>query len=321
MTDPTRALLNHLADGRFHSGEHLARQLHCTRTAIWKRMHALSAAGFEIDAVRGRGYRLGAPVELLDARAIRSGIPADAATAIQSVEVLVTTDSTNRRLLDREIPEGVVLLAEHQSHGSGRRGRIWESPAGAGLWLSLGWHFPVAPGSLMLLSLLSGAALIRALAGCGVAGVGLKWPNDLVLDGAKLGGILIESRGQVAGPVQVVIGVGINVRLPGSARVRIDQPAADLHGSGRAPGRNRLAAEVIGELVRMLRRAAEDRVEDYLEEWRRHDIGRGREACLSLAGEEIRGQVVDIDRSGLLIMRVNGETRHFSSGDLSLRVR
>jgi BirA family biotin operon repressor/biotin-[acetyl-CoA-carboxylase] ligase len=319
--DLNSAILKSLADGRFHSGQALAAALGLSRTAVWKRVAALQRMGLRVHAVRGRGYRLAVPAVPLDPAAIRAALPDDMRKRIASIEVLFETDSTNQILLDAAPAHGRVVLAEYQRSGRGRRGNRWLSPLAGGICLSIGWHFSAAPDSLVLLSLLTGAAVSRALAACGCGPIGLKWPNDLVCDGRKLGGILIESRGQIAGPVDVVIGVGLNVRLSEDVRRGVDQPIADLAETvAEVPPRNDVAAAMIGEIVRMLAGAGTGNWDEYMREWRSRDVARGKAVRLLLPGREVHGTVEDVDSSGLLLLRVNGEVRRFSSGELSMRV-
>jgi BirA family biotin operon repressor/biotin-[acetyl-CoA-carboxylase] ligase len=319
--DLNRAILQTLSDGRFHSGQALGQALGVSRTAVWKRIAALERMGLDVFAVRGRGYRLAAPAELFTAAAIDAALPAQTRARIASIEVLFETASTNQYLLDAGTVHGRVVLAEFQHAGRGRRGNRWHSPLAGGICLSIGWHFTSAPDSLVLVSLLAGAAVARALAGCGCGPIGLKWPNDLVCGESKLGGILVESRGQVAGPVVVVIGVGVNVRLTGDARRAIDQPVTDLAGlSTQLPSRNRVAASMISEIVRMLAGAGTRVWDEYLTEWRERDVIRGKTVRLLLPGSEVNGTAEDIDDSGLLVLRVAGATRRFSAGEISLRL-
>ncbi|MGH8245577.1 MAG: biotin--[acetyl-CoA-carboxylase] ligase [Gammaproteobacteria bacterium] len=315
------ALLQRLSDGTFHSGEAIARHLGISRTAVWKRMAALGKSGVEVYAVKGKGYRLADPVEWLDAGRIRQGLARDVVRRIVGLDVLFRTTSTNDYLLSGHGPHGRVVLSEFQTAGRGRRDSRWISRPGAGICLSLGWSFDPAPASLMLLSLLSGAAVLRALLRCGISAAGLKWPNDVVFGGRKLGGILIESTGQVAGPIETVLGVGINHRLSEEARTAINQPAASLADTGGPlPSRNKLATELINSMVRMLVAVAAGNHAEYLHEWRKHDTGRGKMACLRLPGRELRGRIVDIDSAGMLMMQINGKLQKFSSGELSLRI-
>lgn len=314
-------LLQRLSDGRFHSGEAMARHLGISRSAVWKRMAKLGESGVEVYAVKGKGYRLSDPVEWLDAGRIRQGIAGDVAAQITGLDVFFRTASTNDYLLSKKGAHGRVALSEFQTAGRGRRGSRWVSPPGSGICLSIGWRFDPAPASLMLLSLLSGAAVLRALRRFGVSAAGLKWPNDVVFGGRKLGGILIESAGQVAGPIDMVLGVGINLRLSEAARAAIDQAVADLADTGATlPQRNELASEMINSMVRMLLAVASGNHAEYLHEWRKHDTGRGKDARLRLPGREVRGRIVDIDPTGMLIMQINGKMQKFSSGELSLRI-
>jgi BirA family biotin operon repressor/biotin-[acetyl-CoA-carboxylase] ligase len=319
--DLNRAILQMLADGRFHSGQALAQLLGVSRTAVWKRVTALERMGLDVYAVRGRGYRLAAPLEILAPEQIGAALPRDVRRSVKSIEVQFETASTNQFLLDAVAVHGRVVLSEYQRAGRGRRGNRWVSPLAGGVSLSLGWHFASAPESLVLVSLLTGAAVARALNECGCTGIGLKWPNDLVAGGCKLGGVLIEARGQITGPVDLVVGVGVNVRLPASARRSVDQPVTDVAEiSGMPVQRNRLAASMIAEIVRMLSGAGTGVWDEYLREWRNRDTVRGREVRLLLPGREVSGTVEGVDPSGLLMLRVAGSVQRFSSGEVSLRV-
>lgn len=316
-----RPILQVLADGRFHSGQALAAALGVSRTAVWKRVVALQRMGLDVYAVRGRGYRLAAPAEPLVASAILEALPAEARRHVESIEVLFATDSTNQYLLDRTAVHGKAVLAEFQHAGRGRRGNRWLSPLGAGICLSIGWHFAAAPDSLVQMSLLAGACVVRALAACGCGPIGLKWPNDLVCGDRKLGGILVETRGEAAGPVDIVVGIGLNVRFPRNARREIDQPVTDLAENFRdLPPRNRIAAALIAEVARMFSAAGTGIWDQYMDEWRSRDAIRGRTVRLRLPDREVSGVAEGIDASGLLLLRVDGAVKRFSSGEISLRV-
>lgn len=316
--DRNLALLRALADGRFHSGPALAADLGLSRAAVSRRIAGLVRRGLPVHAARGRGYRLASGLDLLDADAIRTDLGSAENVHLDAIEVLFQIDSTNQYLLERPRPHACAVLAEYQTLGRGRRGRQWMSPPASGICLSLGWHFAAPPATLVLLSLLTGACAARALAACGVQGIGLKWPNDLVHGDRKLGGILIESRAQAAGPMDVVIGIGINVRLPESSRAAIAQPVTDLAAlCNPVPARNRVAAAVLAELLRML--ADPSAWPAGLAEWRARDSLRGRSARLELPGRALQGVVEGIDDAGQLLLRVDGTLQRFGSGDLSLR--
>lgn len=318
-------LLSLLADGRFHSGEELGRALGVGRGAVWKMLRGAAPLGVEVFAVRGRGYRLGAPLELLERERILAALDASARALLGGLEVFPEIDSTNRWLLARAgrgLRRGHACLAEYQSAGRGRRGREWVSPYGCNLYLSVYWGYDAAPGGLHGLSLALGVAAAEALAGLGVDGVGLKWPNDLLLGGRKLGGLLIELSAESAGPWHVVAGAGINLRMPQAAAARIDQPWTELGAGGAArQGRNRLAGALLGALLLALERFGRAGFETFRAGWEQRDVTRGREVEVRDGAQLRRGVALGVDADGALLLREAGTTRRFVSGEVSLRMR
>ncbi|MFQ5660665.1 MAG: bifunctional biotin--[acetyl-CoA-carboxylase] ligase/biotin operon repressor BirA [Gammaproteobacteria bacterium] len=317
-------VLRYLADGKFHSGEALAQRLGISRTAIWKRIHTLSRYGVDVYSVRGRGYRLAQAIELYDEARIRSYLSGNDIHLPGWMQIVFKTGSTNQLLLDY-LPEksihGRVTLAEFQSAGRGRRGRSWIAPAGAGICLSAGWHFDSQPASMTALSLASGVAVASALKKLGITEVFLKWPNDIVSAGKKLGGILIELRGETAGPCDVVLGIGVNVNLPADVISMVDQPITDLARlHTNPPSRNHLAGAIISETLSMLEKFATHGFSPFIDTWRELDYGKGKDAVLVLPHTSIKGRVLGIDEQGMLSMEVLGERKTFNSGELSLRV-
>jgi len=232
--------LRALADGAFHSGEDIARTLGVTRSAVWYGIRDISGAGFAIEKVRGRGYRLAQPVSLLNAAVVQQ-LLGDTPLA---VEICDTLDSTNTRLMQRAAQgarSGLALAAEVQTAGRGRRGRVWHSGLGHTLTFSLLWQFVQGARELGGLSLAVGVGLVRALRAAGAHAAQLKWPNDVVLPSGKLAGILIEMQGDVLGPSTAVIGVGVNVRTDARVLAAVDQPVADLEADGRNCMRSRIS--------------------------------------------------------------------------------
>ena len=199
-------LLNILSDGNFHSGESLGAVLGIGRSAVWKRIRALSDRGIEVFAVSGKGYRLASPVELLCKDKILMSMRREARKKISGIEIHQQTTSTNQLLLkniDAGFSSGYVCLAESQSEGRGRRGRDWYSPYARNLYCSIGWKFPDSPESFPALGLAVGVGMARALCRLGLPGVKLKWPNDVLWERAKLAGILVEMSGESHGPCKI----------------------------------------------------------------------------------------------------------------------
>ncbi len=149
----------------------------------------------------------------------------------------------------------------------------------------------------------------------------LKWPNDIIHNRSKLGGILIESKGQHAGTVDVVVGIGINFNLPEELQLMIDQGVTDLERvSDRILSRNVIAAEIINEMISLLSAYPERGFNHYIDEWRKRDFGKGSDAELRLPDKNVYGRIIDIDENGNLIMSVRQKLTKYGSGELSLRL-
>ncbi len=319
-----RRILDSLLDGRFHSGEALAASCGVTRAAVWKHIQTLRGHGLDVFAVTGHGYRLAEAFEPLDEPLLRSRLLDAAGAPLRGLELHGVTDSTNSRLLQR-LKAGDIhahaCLAEFQRAGRGRRGRNWICPYGAGLCLSLGWRFPRAPESLTALGLVIGLAVVQVLEAEGLAGAGLKWPNDILWRGRKLGGILLELQGQADGPVAVVIGLGLNIRFPAAIRDGLDQPGADLSQAlGRIPSRNDLAVGMLRRLAEVLAQFGRHGFAGFHEQWSAYDLLRDRQVRLSSPAGEYAGTARGVDDTGALIIAVDGRRRRFLSGDVSVRM-
>src|SRR6185312_1768654 len=222
--------------------------------------NSLRELGATLHAVRNRGYKLVAVSEPLDAGKIRDHLPRTVRERVRSLDAAWSVGSSNTILLDRPYPPNgscEVFLAEYQTAGRGRRGRTWVAPPGGAICLSLSWTFREVPADLGARRLVIGVCSLRALASLGVDGARLKWPNDLLVEDRKLGGILIELRAESAGPACVVIGIGLNVSLGAELLQSIAEmgvAATDLASAGLAgrASRNELAASLIGNYVRGL---------------------------------------------------------------------
>jgi BirA family biotin operon repressor/biotin-[acetyl-CoA-carboxylase] ligase len=316
-----------LADGRFHSGEELAGRLGVSRSAFWKAVRTLRALGTPLEAVRNRGYRLERATEPLDASRISGQLPREVRECVVRLETEWSVGSTNTALLERGgvgIGATEVLLTEYQTAGRGRRGRSWLAPPGGAICLSLSWTFREVPPDLGALGLVIGVCALRALEALDVRNVALKWPNDLVIDARKLGGVLIDLRAESAGPAYVVIGIGLNIALGEQLLSKIAQlgaPAVDLASvCSAAPSRNAVAAGLVGECVRGLREFERRGLKAFGDAWRNADTLRGRAVEVRAAeGSTARGFARGIDLHGALILETPAGVQRFISGDVSVR--
>lgn len=313
-------VLRALSGEEFRSGEAIARYLGISRASVHNAVRQAQALGIDIYSVRGRGYRLVFPHSWLDAEHIQDAL-GGLGYRVQRYEQL---DSTNGRLLamgQAGAEHKTVLTTEWQTGGRGRRGRAWLSPLGGGLAFSVLWRFNRTASDLSCLSLAVGLGLVRALRQIGLAEAQLKWPNDVLLGGRKLAGILIELQGDVLGPSMAVIGVGVNVRLPDELRHEIDQPVVDLvEGLGMAVERNHLLVQCLKHLHAVLEHYEREGFAELRAEWEANHAFHGREARMIAAqGESWSGRVAGIDEAGALLLDTDAGRRRFYSGELSLR--
>jgi len=314
--------LRALSDGAFHSGEAIAGALGVTRSAVWYGIRDIAAAGFEVEKVRGRGYRLSRALSLLDAGAVPDMLGSASARLV--IEVVDSVDSTNSRLMQRAAagaPSGLVLAAEAQTAGRGRRGRPWRSAIGSTLTFSLLWRFAQGARELAGLSLAVGVALARVLRESGASGVALKWPNDVLLPAGKLAGILIEMQGDVLGPSAAVIGVGVNVRADPQVAAAVDQPVADLESAtGEAVDRNRLLARMLVELDGVLEQFAGSGFAPLRAEWQRFHACQDRRVILQMPdGAACPGIARGVAEDGALLLETAAGLQRCHSGEVSLR--
>jgi BirA family biotin operon repressor/biotin-[acetyl-CoA-carboxylase] ligase len=313
-------LLRLLQDGRFHSGEALGAALGVSRSAIWKQLQSLEAElALPVHRVRGRGYRLESQLVLLD-----EGVLA-VSEAVQGwpLSILPTVDSTNaealRRLAGGQVPPFIVL-AERQTSGRGRRGRNWVSPFGENLYYSLALQVDGGMRQLEGLSLVVGLALLRALRAAGVVSAGLKWPNDVLVDGRKVAGILLELSGDPADVCHVVIGIGVNVNMLVD-KGAIDQPWTSMRAElGGLVNRNEFVCELSRQLSLYLDLHKARGFAALRDEWQENHLWQGRSVILAMGANPIEGVVLGVDQAGAIRLRVAGVEQNFSGGELSLRL-
>ncbi|MBL8524873.1 MAG: biotin--[acetyl-CoA-carboxylase] ligase [Betaproteobacteria bacterium] len=316
-------LLRELSHQRFTSGVVLAQKFGVSRAAVSEALHDAGESGVEIFSLTRRGYRLAAPIELLDIDVLRDALGVTAKRL--NLEVVETIASTNTELMSRAAdgaPSGTCIAAEMQTAGRGRRGRVWQSAFASSLTFSLLWRFDRGAAHLGGLSLVVGLAVVRALHELGVSReVALKWPNDVLAGHRKLAGVLIESQGDMLGPTAVVIGVGINVRLPTALKESIDQPATDIDTiAGAEISRNTLLAAVLRQLVTALDEFQRDGFARFKAEWiRLHALHDKPVRVLHADGSVVETTVCGVADDGALLVRQHGRELALASGEISLR--
>jgi BirA family transcriptional regulator, biotin operon repressor / biotin---[acetyl-CoA-carboxylase] ligase len=313
---------------RFVSGAVLATQCKVTRSAIWKAVRQLRDWGCEIEAVTHQGYRLAQPASPLTLAGVTEQLSPAMRRLVHKGQCLGLTTSTNSLLLERGAPPAghfEFITAEHQSAGRGRRGRVWLAPPGGAICLSWSWCFDALPPQMSAFSLAIGVATLRALASAGIQGVQLKWPNDLVTATGKLGGILIEMRTEAAGPVHVVIGLGLNFALGKRVRERIDAtgntPAdiCSLLPEGVAVKRNVLTAALLEAGVEAAQQFAQDGFRPFRVAYRAADALQGRSISVQGSGPGSIGIARGVDDDGALLVEQANQIHRVIAGEVSIR--
>ncbi|WP_105253472.1 bifunctional biotin--[acetyl-CoA-carboxylase] ligase/biotin operon repressor BirA [Pseudoalteromonas sp. T1lg75] len=318
------AILQALNKGEFISGQAMGEQLGISRAAVAKHITSLQEMGLDIYKVNGKGYRLSRPLSLLK--------QADIELAYQELdgsgchfEVQPIIDSTNTELMRRvqsaEASNNSVLVAEMQQKGKGRRGRTWQSPFAANLYYSYYWRLDDGMHAAMGLSIAVGLAVYDSLKALYDLEVQLKWPNDVLVDGRKLAGVLVELDGTAEGPCHLVIGIGLNISMPQAAAEHIDQPWCDLNEFAGELDKNQLVAVLTCFLQKRLVQYRQTGLQGMYQQWNRVHAFSGQYVELSSGTNTWRGICEGIDEQGAVVLRVDGQSKRYFGGEISLRVK
>lgn len=271
---------------------------------------------------------LPADIELLDAHTIRGSLAGPARAWLRQLQTFPAIGSTNTWMMDglaeqslgQANLEGLVALAECQLAGRGRRGRLWHSPLGSNLALSLGFSLSLPVSALGGLSLVVGMAAVDALDPKGQLGLQLKWPNDVLLNGRKLAGILVEVA-QRDGLSQVCVGIGVNWQIPSEVRELIDQPVAEVAEFAPQLGRNLGAGLLISRIVEFVQAFTDVGFESMRSHYDNIHAYQGQMCRLMGPKDTIEGSVLGVSGAGELRLQTSEGEQTFTSGEVSLRKR
>ncbi|MEP6390007.1 MAG: bifunctional biotin--[acetyl-CoA-carboxylase] ligase/biotin operon repressor BirA [Halioglobus sp.] len=315
-------LLALLADGLFHSEAELVSASGLNAAELSRHLHEVEQWGVELESRADKGYRIPGGLSLLNTAMVHQCLSPVAAQLLTSFQLHPSIDSTNAELLRQAgqgICAGTVCVAEQQTAGRGRRGRHWVSPFGRNIYLSILWEYASGPAALEGLSLAVGVAVSRALSACSVDNVRLKWPNDVLIGDAKLGGILLELRSKPDGACQVVVGVGINVAMPEMASAAIDQTWVDIARDAEMPDRSRLLAALLNELLPMLSQYESAGFESWRDEWLALDAYASEPVVLISGDQRQEGVARGVDETGALRLETAAGIELFFGGEVSMR--
>lgn len=306
----------------FLSGQELCNSLGVSRTAIWKVISQLREEGYRIEAVPNRGYHLVMSADVITEAELQSRMEGGlAGSCLVYYDEVDSTNNQAKRLGEAGAPDGTLVTADYQTAGKGRRGRGWVSERGTGIWMSLMLRPDIPPSSASMLTLVAAMAVVKGIKDATGLDTMIKWPNDIVMNGKKICGILTEMSAEVDKIHYVVIGIGINANIREFPE-EIREKATSLYlESGQVIVRSQVIASVM--------KAMDGYYEEFLktgelsglvEEYECHLVNKGEEVLVLAASGEYKGISLGIDKTGELLVQLNdGTVNHVVSGEVSVR--
>lgn len=319
MKDKILALLE--GTEGFVSGQELCEKFGVSRTAVWKAIHQLQEMGYEIEAVRNKGYCLKNMPDLLSAEAIEAAVRT--VWAGKHVIFLPEVDSTNneaKKMAEDGAPHGTLVIAEQQTAGKGRRGRAFSSPKGCGIWMSLIVKDDIEPAKASMLTLVMGLAVARGIEALTELKPQIKWPNDVILNGRKLCGILTEMSMQVDYVNHIVIGCGVNVQNE-SFPEDLEKMATSVYiECGKHVSRVKLTAEIMHQFEYYYNKYLPTQdLREIVDEYNECLVNRGKEVRVLDSKETYEGLALGINTAGELMVQTKQDVRYVTAGEVSVR--
>jgi len=307
--------------GNWVSGEYLSAELNVTRAAVWKHISGLKAADYLIDSVPRKGYRLKRTSPKLLPEEIREGLQTQVfgRGEIAHLDEAHSTNQVAKDLALRGAPEGSIVLAERQTEGRGRRGRVWFSPPEGGIYLTVLLRPRIPPGDAPRITLLTGVALAECLLESTNLSVTIKWPNDILLKGRKLAGILTELSAEMDAVNYVLVGVGINVNIERFPAGLEETATSVMIETGSAFSRVAIIRDFLNRFEDCYLEFGREGFERVLGRWKELSHLLGHFIVVETIRDRYEGKVEDVDEDAALILRDNeGRRRRIISGDIAL---
>lgn len=309
--------------GSFTSGQSMSEACQVSRTAVWKHIEVLRSKGYKIESFTKRGYRLLEEPDLVSPLEMEDILTTE--TFGRTYEYIERTESTNRearRLAEEGTPEGTVVITEEQVAGRGRLNRGWFSPYAKGLWFSVVLRPTFPPIEAPKCTLMAAVALIKAFRELGLTTAGIKWPNDIMVHGRKLVGILTEMSGSMEAIDYIVMGIGINI----SSQLKdfpeeLQSIGTSFAVEGVQVDRRHALDVILRCLETQYKNVCTEGFDSTLEEWKLYSITLNKDVTVKAPGEDYIGHAVDLDRDGNLIVERadNGQVERVVAGDVSIR--
>lgn len=307
--------------GDYVSGQEICEKLGVSRTAVWKVIRQLQEEGYQVDAARSRGYRIIDGPDVMTAEEVESLL--DTEWAGKPVVYYPETDSTNiriRHLGDEGAPHGTLAVADRQTAGRGRRGRTWESPGGSCIYMSILLRPDLAPEKAPMLTLVMACGVAEGIMDCADVKVQIKWPNDIIVRGKKLAGILTEMSTQVDYINHVTVGVGINVNVQNFPE-EIQTATSLLSETGTQTKRAPVIAAVMKHFEENYKifMQTED-MSGLMEKYSSLLVNQGREVLILEKDAEYKAYAEGINQKGeLVVRREDGTVENICAGEVSVR--
>lgn len=309
------------ADGNFVSGQQISKDLHVSRTAIWKHINVLKERGYIFESSTRKGYRLIYAPNLLTPLEIDSALHTE--TFGRHVVYLESTQSTNeeaKKIAREGAEEGTIVVAEEQITGHGRLARGFYSPFAKGIWFSLILRPKFFPMEASKCTLLAAVGVCRGIRRMGLADAGIKWPNDILVHGKKLVGILTLMSASMEKIDYIIMGIGINTGIKKNEFPEdFREGATSFLNEGINVSRKDLLAAILGELEKEYSIAQNEGFDKVLDDWRALSVTLGQEVRIIFGDDSYTGKAVDIDRDGCLLVNTGSEVKRVIAGDVSIR--
>lgn len=309
------------ADGNFVSGQQISKDLHVSRTAIWKHINVLKERGYIFESSTRKGYRLIYAPNLLTPPEIDSALHTE--TFGRHVVYLESTQSTNeeaKKIAREGAEEGTIVVAEEQITGHGRLARGFYSPFAKGIWFSLILRPKFFPMEASKCTLLAAVGVCRGIRRMGLADAGIKWPNDILVHGKKLVGILTLMSASMEKIDYIIMGIGINTGIKKNEFPEdFREGATSFLNEGINVSRKDLLAAILGELEKEYSIAQNEGFDKVLDDWRALSVTLGQEVRVIFGDDSYTGKAVDIDRDGCLLVNTGSEVKRVIAGDVSIR--
>jgi BirA family biotin operon repressor/biotin-[acetyl-CoA-carboxylase] ligase len=309
------------ANGQFVSGQQISKDLHVSRTAIWKHINVLKERGYIFESSTRKGYRLIYAPNLLTPLEIESALHTE--TFGRHVVHLETTSSTNdeaKEIARKGAEEGTIVIAEEQTNGHGRLTRKFNCPFAKGIWFSLILRPKFFPMEAAKCTLLAAIGVCRGIRRMGLKDAGIKWPNDILYHGKKMVGILTEMSASMEKIDYIIIGIGINTGMkkndfPEEAR----ETATSFLNEGIDVSRKDLLAAVLWELEKEYKVAQEEGFDKVLEDWKSLSVTIGQDVRVIFGDDSYTGKAIGIDKDGCLLVDTGKAVTRVLAGDVSIR--